>query len=334
MSSPTFEERAPHEQAFARVFDDQILPLLLAHQGERDAARRKGRRWAALVGALGLGAACAVLVFVPSGPVLIAALPAIALTTAGMAVAARRGPRAAFDHDMAQRIGPILCEVMDIDRFEHRVDLAFLDPHPFRDLRLVDWFDGVDLQDGLDGAWRGVRYRMVEARLTRRRSQDDRRSGQHTVNVFRGLLMRIETPRDMPTILFLRARRGVLGWLRGRFARFEGMERLPFPDPEVEAAYDTYASDVETARTVITPAFGRTLLALRHDLQGGRGHLAAAFQGRHLYLAVHRKEDFLRLGAADLEPAAFAARCRAALADLMIPRRVIDTLVGAGGEEL
>ncbi|SDE05114.1 DUF3137 domain-containing protein [Rhodospira trueperi] len=330
---PVFEEQAPHEQGFAEVFETRILPVMQNLQVERCRASGKGRRAAALVAGLGAAAAAVVAVLAPPGPALAMGLGVVAVVTVGGTVGLLKTMRNRVNRRAARRIAPILCEFMAIDRFRQEIGVDFIDPACFQDLRLVEAFDTAALEDGIEGVWRGVRYRLAEARLSRRQDHHDSGRPQQPVEVFRGLLMWVETPSEMPTILFLRKRGKVLGWVREQLAGLEDMERLPFPDAEVEDQYDVYTSDAAAARAAVSPAFGRTLLTLRADHQGNEGHLAAAFQGRGLYLAIARTDPFLRLDAADGEPIRLARRMRAALADLAMPRQVVDTLTGAGGGE-
>lgn len=329
MTPPVFEEQAPHEKGFAEVFETGVLPVMQNLQVERRMASGKGRRAAALVAGLGAAAAAFVAALVPPGSALVMGLGLVAVVTIGVAVGLLKTLKARVDRHAAERIAPILCEFMSIDRFRQKAGADFIDPARFHDLRLVEAFNTAALEDGIEGVWRGVRYRLAEARLSQRQEHHEGGRPKQPVEVFRGLLMWVETPSEMPTILFLRRRGKVLGWMRDRFAGLEDMERLPFPDAEVEDQYDVFTSDAAAARAAVSPAFGRTLLALRADHQGEEGHLAAAFQGRGLYLAIARTDPFLRLDTADAEPAGLVKRVRAALADLAMPRRVIDTLTGA-----
>jgi hypothetical protein len=326
---PVFVEQASHEQGFAEVFETRILPVMQNLQIERRRAGGKGKQAAAFVVGLGVALASLVAVLAPPGPVMSMGLGFVAVVTVGLTVGLLKTMRARVDRHAAQRIAPILCEFMAVDAYRQEVGANFIDPTRFHDLRLVEAFDTTALEDGIEGVWRGVRYRLAEAHLSRRQDHHDSGRPQQPVEVFRGLLMWVETPTEMPTILFLRKRGKVLAWMRDRFAGLEDMERLPFPDAEVEGHYDVFTSDAAAARAAVSPAFGRTLLSLRADHQGDEGHLAAAFQGRGLYLAIARKDPFLRLDAICAEPIRLARRVRAALADLAMPRRVIDTLTGA-----
>jgi hypothetical protein len=329
MSEGSFEERAPHEQGFAKVFRTRIQPVLDAAGEDWAATKRKGHLAVLAVIGVGFLVAFAVVLFAPGAAVgKIMMLVFITIMTGIVARIIHKKVGESFNRKMAEAIGPILCEFMGVARFQHDIGPDFIGLPQFRALRLVTRYSKARVQDGLEGEWRGVRYRMAEARLFQRY----RRRNQRETLVFHGVLMRVESPTEMPTILFLREAGAVLGWLREQFTLPSGMERLPWPDPEVEAAFQIYARDTAAAQAAITPAFGRTLLTLRDEHPGARGYLTAAFDGRELLLAFRQSRDFLNLGAYDLDPGNFAERTRGALEDLTLPRRVIDTLVGAPGE--
>ncbi|MQX37585.1 DUF3137 domain-containing protein [Roseospira navarrensis] len=321
-----FEEQAPHECGFSQVFQDRILPVVESRQEKRKSLAQKSGLTALAAGSIAAGVIIALWMYTASESFMGPLIATVGIIVAAVVVtrALQRKQRAAFDGEIAEAIGPVVCDFMGIDHFRHGVDRGFLSPDTFRALRLVGSFNRVTVQDGLEGAWRGVRYRMVEAHLQYRSGGKNR----STRTVFKGLLMRIDTPNPMPKILFLREQGAVLGWMRDTFTGVSSLERLEFPDPEVEEVYEVYTDDRPAAQAALSPGFGRTLLDLRDAHQGAKGYLAAAFEGRHFYLAVRQKGDFFNLGASDLEPDRFAERCRDALEDLLLPRRVIDTLLG------
>jgi len=329
-SSIAFEERAPHERGFAEVFATRIRPILEDAAEEARALRKKGKRNAAIAVAIGVVAAGAAFVFIDAdSPQRIAAPGLIAVVTVIAALFAYHSAGAAFNRSIAETVGPILCGFMGYDFYHHQIGPGFVDPHRFSALKLTGSYTSASLQDGIEGTWRGVPFRMVEAKLTRRSGTGKNR---RTVVVFDGILMQVETPAEMPKIVFLRDSGAVAGWVREKLSLSSDLKRLPFPDPEVEAAYRVYTDDVAAAQAAISPAFGRTLLTLREEHQGARGYLAAGFEGRTLSLGFRKSGDFFRLALYGTDPAEFPERCRAALADLMMPRRVIDTLVGPPGD--
>lgn len=319
-----FEERAAHEQGFAEVYRNRIQPLIETSREEWVSVRRLGQRVVMVFAGFAMLIGGGVLVFGPD------ALPTRLMMTVFVAVAVGilatkfyKKIGTDFNEKMAKTIGPILCDFMGVAEFRHDVGPEFIGLDRFRTLRLISGHSTARIQDGLEGEWRGVSYRMAEARLIQRRG----RNRQETV-AFHGVLMRVQSPKSMPTILFLRETGAMRGWLRERFALPAGMERLAFPDAEVESVFQVYTTDVAAAQAAITPAFGRTLLKLREDHPGARGYLTAAFDGAELLLVFRVSRDFLNLSGYDVDPADFADRCRAALEDLTMPRRVIDTLVG------
>ena len=324
MHNYTFEERAPHEEGFEQVYADRVAPVLAARSGERAIIQRRARWRAIAIAVLGIAGIAAISVAGPSDQELRFALMAFAaLVTAIGSAAGYLLAGSAFDEALAETIGPILCDFMGDAAYRRRPGEDFLPVRPLVKLRVVPPYTSAGLQDGVDGVWRGVRYKIVEATLRRKSTSSAGRSKTRET-VFSGLLLEIETPKEMPTIQFRRE----LSWVSDLFGSgATELVRLELPDPEFESVYRVYTDDPEAARVAIGQGFGQTLLDLAEAHVGGRGHVAAAFQGRSFYLALPKQDGFMPLGGYDVPPERYAEQCRRALGDLTIPRRVIDRLL-------
>ncbi len=79
----------------------------------------------------------------------------------------------------------------------------------------------------------------------------------------------------------------------------------------------------------MTSAFGGALLDISCQQHGEERYLAAAFDGERLFLVLEPQHDFMSLGSFDSSPDEFEENLHQALADLMIPRRIIDRLAAA-----
>ena len=77
------------------------------------------------------------------------------------------------------------------------------------------------------------------------------------------------------------------------------------------------------------PDFAQVLLDIAEQRIGKRDHIAAAFQGRRFYLALPKPGGFMPLSGYHVDPEDYGEQCRKTLADLAIPRQVIDRLLGA-----
>ena len=322
-----FEERAPHEEGFAKVYAERIAPVLSACAGERLAIRRRARLRTIAAAVLGATVVAAIWFAGPADHELRYALMGFAaLTTAIGSAAAYLLAGSDFDATLAETVGPILCDFMGGATYRRRPGEDFLLVRRLVVLKVVPRFTSAGVQDGVDGVWRDVRYKIVEATLRVRSAPSaDRSKTRETV--FSGLLLEIETPKEMPTIQFRRE----LGWISDLTGSGKTkLVRLELPDPEFESVYRVYTDDPEAARQAIGPGFGKILLDLAETHTGGRGHVAAAFEGRSFYLALPKPGGFMPLGGYDVPPERYAEQCRQALADLTIPRQVIDRLLGGG----
>ena len=142
-------------------------------------------------------------------------------------------------------------------------------------------------------------------------------------------MIRIELAEDVPGIYFARDRGGLANRLSEAFSPVrQGRERVETGLPDFEALYETYTDDPAAARQFITRRLTDGLLEIARGETGAERYVAAATRGRGFYLAIPRTADFLRLGSL-FRPLTIAEddfhQC---LADLALPRRVIEALGG------
>lgn len=324
MQTDAFEERAPHEKGFAKVFAERLMPVLAGFAAQRQAAWRRARIGAGAV--LVLGAACIVALWLygPQDPPLQYVLTGFAafvtiMLTFPMVLLAGGG----LDEQAAEKVGPILADFLGDATYRRRPDKDFVAVGRMVALHVVRGYD-VRLQDGVEGTWRGVRYKIVEMSMRNPPTGGDGK----TRRWFNGLVMEIETPVAMPTILF-QPEMGLLSdMLKGPA---EGRTRLAFPDPEVQAAFRVYADDPDAVWQAIRPGFGRTLLDIATAQGGETKRLSAAFEDKRFYLAMLGVRNFMAVNMYFSAPDRYPDQCRRALADLTLPRRIIDRLIGGEG---
>lgn len=323
--SPVFEERAPHEAGFAKVFAERILPIYRERRAEGEEAGRKARRTARII--FGTGVALAVVLWL-LGPILGAPLwlpPAIILVLFGIAALVWVGlTRQSFNEEMKAAIAPHMTEFMGLTYYHKHPNPLHVDIVALRSAYAVGDYTRSELEDGMTGLWRGVPWRMAEVQLKKRRPGKDQ---SDETSVFAGLVLEIESPKEMPFILFLSDRGEMMEGLRARFALPKGLQRLDFPDAEVEKAYAVYTDDVEAARAAITPAFGHTLLAIARAHARDEKAVAAAFRGNMFHLALRRPGHFFEIDAFEKSETEVMEACRTALSDMATPREVIDLLI-------
>jgi hypothetical protein len=123
----------------------------------------------------------------------------------------------------------------------------------FRDLFLVPHHHNANFEDGLEGAIKGVPFRMVDARLSERRGSGKDRS---SATVFRGLLLSFAIPmaNDEPVAVWRRA--------LGRWSETENRRPVPLGEPGFDDGYVVHAADVAAARRLLDRDARRAFEAL------------------------------------------------------------------------
>lgn len=312
-----FTEQGEHERGFADVFRREIVPIVDRHEEMRKAASRKAVLWitvSIVVGALGAALLFAIGIW------NFAIMAGVVGVIAAFGVFSHHQKK--WQTGLSAEIMPLACTFLgELEYGKQRIE-----PAQFSALGVVETFSGMTLEDPVNGTHAGLSYAMTEARLTQRRSSG--KSGSKTVTVFKGLLIRIELATPAPSIFFARDRGGVGNWIADRFsAARRGRRKLEIGDPEFEATYETYADDEVAAREFITPRLTSGLMEVARA-EAGRDYISAALSGRHLWLALPRKGEFLTLGALFRPLRVGEEDIHALLTDLMLPRRVIDALRG------
>ncbi len=200
-----------------------------------------------------------------------------------------------------------------------------LSPAVFEDLGVVPYHTAASIDDTVTGSHDGLGYTLTEARLTTRTRTAKGRTSTRTV--FRGLMIRIDLAEDVPQIYFARDRGGIANWLSEAFSPVrQGRERIDTGVPDFEALYETYTDDPAAARRFITRRLTAGLLDIARSETGSERYVAAATRGRGFYLAIPRTDDFLALGSLFRPLTVAEDDIHQCLADLALPRRVIDAL--------
>ena len=200
-----------------------------------------------------------------------------------------------------------------------------LSPAEFEDLGVVPTHTGSTLDDTVNGSHGGRGFTLTEARLTQRVRSTKGRTRTRTV--FRGLMLRIDLAEDVPGIYFARDRGTLANRLSEAFSPVrQGRERIDTGSPDFEELYETYTDDPAAARRFITPRLTGGLLEVARGETGRERYVAAATSGRAFYLAIPRTDDFLALGSLFRPLTVAEDDFHQCLADLALPRRVIDAL--------
>ncbi len=313
-----FTEETPLEHGFAHVFRDRIVPILRRQENSRQAMRAKALTWIGVAVLAGAAATAAGFLLGWGNATLIAPFLAVA---AGLVSYGRYQGK--WTAGLTSEVIPVMCDFLGTMRHGGPT----LSPGEFEDLGVVPSHTGARLDDTVNGSHNGLGFTLTEARLTNRTRTSKGRT--RTTTVFRGLLIRIELAEDVPSIYFGRDRGGLVNRLSEAFSPVRrGREKIDTGVADFDGLYETYADDPAAARRFITPRLAGGLLEIARGETGSARYVAAATRGRGFHLAIPRSGDFLALGSLFRPLTVAEDDFHQCLADLALPRRVIEALGG------
>lgn len=184
---------------------------------------------------------------------------------------------------------------------------------PFHDLQLLPSFDSRAIEDRITGKIGQVVFDMAEANLLRR-------VGRSSSLVFRGLLIRVPSPRDVVGPILIRP--GASAIEGGSSPESRPGKPVYIDDPDFEDRFEVRAMDMEEAVGVLDLAF-RLMLA---DLCRGIGRLVAVGLYRNeLFLVMPRSKDSFEPGSL-FQPLPDPARLEAVADDIDVIYQVVGAL--------
>lgn len=317
----SFTEKAAHESGFTNFYAAEIAPFFRGMEAKREAALDKKRKQVVLIACVTLGLAA--LAGANVHPAF-ALFPLFFGGCLALVVYLERGR--AVGQELSSFLRPLLCRFLGQMTFHAEVPSHFLHADRLRQLSILPKSDRTRLPLAIDGDWRGVAYKLTKAYLSE--SYRDHNDKLRERSLFRGIVLEIDCPVDMPLVVFCRD----FGETLNGLYRWAGRKHLPqqklaLHDAELEALFEVYTDDPARAAETLDVRFARLLTELAQEHQGGKRYVGAAFEGRKFYLALSLPHGFLNLDVARRPLSESNARLRAALADLVLPRRVIDALL-------
>jgi hypothetical protein len=318
-----FTEREEYEDGFSKVYDAKIAPYFREKEAERQAAIKRSYQWICVVGLVTIWLAWKAMKvdpILPIFPIFFGGCTALYLYLSRLGKVQR---------EMTSVLRPILCDFFP--------DMVYSDLHPgesfsvsrLRDLNIIPSSDQRRFGPSIAGRWRDTPYRLTKASFfNQRRDQDGDRK---IVHLFSGIILEIECLIEMPTIVFYpdygETMNSVYGWAT---RNNRPPHKMGFADPIVEDVFEIYTDDLEKAQVSLNQNFGLKLLDFSRKHQRAEKHIAAAFQGKKFYLAIDLPHDFMSFDVGSRPLSQANEAIHKALADLMIPRQVIDELLDPG----
>jgi hypothetical protein len=316
----SFTEQAPFEQGFAHVFRDRITPILRHHEGLR--IRMRTRALAGIGVCALLGAGGGALSYMQGWEAATYIAPFLGVIGAFVSYGYYQSK---WSSGLSSEVIPVLCDFLGQMTYGgHR-----LSPAEFEELGVVPYHTSSALDDTVNGTHHGLGYTLTEAKLTTRTRTRTSKGRSRTQTVFKGLIIRIELAEEVPGIFFARDRGGLVNRLSEAFSPVrQGREKIVTDFPEFEEHYESYSDDPTAAHQFITARLTAGLLEIAQVETGHERYIAAATRGRGFYLAIPRNDDFLGLGSLFRPLTVAEDDFHDCLADLALPRRVIETLGG------
>ena len=318
-----FTEKAPHETGFSEFYDVEIAPVFRNMEAKRSEAIEKNRRTLILLGAA---------VFLFSSAAGVKVHPAFALVPLffggclALVLYQDRGKH--VQKELTRLLRPMLCRFLGQMTFHETVPAHYLPLDRLRQLGLLPRSDRTSLDLSVSGTWQNVKYKMTKARCVD--THKDHNDRQRHTTLFRGVVLEIDCPTNMPLVVFTRD----FGESLNKLYYWAGRAHLPehkldLQDDRLEQIFEVYTDNPDAAAEVLGAQFAQILVDLAQEHQAGKRYVAAAFEGRKFYLALSLPHDLLNLNVAQQPLNTCNGKLRAALADLVVPRRVIDALTGA-----
>ncbi|WP_366658279.1 DUF3137 domain-containing protein [Fodinicurvata sp. EGI_FJ10296] len=331
----TFTERSPAEGGFAAVFADRVAPELDRLEGVRRQLLATAKRHMAI--AVGIGLVLGLLLVWTGGNSAGIAgyafgfgIP-VAISAVGAFILWKRQEKQ-WEGSVAQAVMPAVCDFVGDLAYDREADKGFPLERMQR-LGVIKSFHESTLSDRLEGRYRETPFEMVEAKLKSKSSNNDDNSSSSSKTLFDGLLFSIGVPETLRTrILIARDYGGVGNKLTEMFSgkSGRGMPKVALPHEKFESQFEVYADDPEAARAVLAPAFLDNLIAIAEAEGGSEGPrgLQAGFHEDRFFLALSRKEDFLKMGSLQTPVTGIEDDLHAVFDDLALVYRIIDRLHG------
>ena len=180
-------------------------------------------------------------------------------------------------------------------------------------------YDDAATEDQINGRYKDVSFRLMEARLTRETRDSDGDRNKETV--FDGFLVLLDFNKSFVGKTVVKKDGGLLGqWFKGRSS---GMESVALEDPAFEKYFDVYSTDQIEARYLLTTSFMERLLLLKSVLGGNS--ISCSFYNRQLLMMVESKKNRFEAGSI-FKPVTFEYETRTVVKELGEIFRIIDKL--------
>lgn len=272
-----FQSSHKEFDGFSDFYHDQVFPELIAREGARKRAVKKGLTFGLITVAILLGIAA--YVFLQFGNV------AVAVFIAFLALMGGPGAFALATQSIRDEVkDKIVQAIVGYVGWNFVSDVSDYDLSAFKALFLLPQrYHRSAFEDRLSGHAHGADFHSVEAHLEKRETDSEGKETWKTV--FRGQLMVF----DFPTKTF--GRTVVLrdkGWFNRKTK--SDMKRIGLADPVFEKIFEAYGTDQVESRVILDPAVMQRIVDLEAAISGK--NIQFGFDEDRLYISVETGDQF------------------------------------------
>ncbi len=320
MDEFAFTEREDYEKGFADIYERQLAPYLQELEVRRKRAVKRSWRIIGLIAVVSIflaWQAASLDPIVPVFPILIGGFASLYFYIS-------RGDK--LKGELTEFIRPVLCDFLKDVSYAEESSAEEIRLEQLIRLCLIPKAKDHDLGPRLSGEWRGVSYQLVKSRFYNEyRDSDDK---VRTNTLFSGILIEVDCWNPMPTTVFL-PDLGTIGNQLHEWAsrNMRPAHKLEFSEEDIEDAFEIYSEDPVRSMQELGAPFARKLVSLSREYQGATTHVSAAFEGKKFFVAIRLSHDFLNFDVMSRPLNEVDEKIHQALADLTLPRRVIDQLL-------
>jgi hypothetical protein len=272
IASVRFTETSPHEKGFSAYFDEKLKPVIRELEQERLMAEEEVKRIkpkAVAVHIIGTLVALGLTIWTQQAGWLIFG----AIVAYGIKVAMLSGPKSKVMGKYKEKIVP------HIVKFFGNFNYSPATTPPEAVLRASGLFDGfnrIEGSDYIEGNHKGTNFKFSEVELVQS-------GGKHSHTVFNGMiiLMDVKTPFAGQTVVKRDSQKGLWASMTGKF---KGMQNVPMENSEFEKIFETYSSDPNEVKMLVTPDFMARMMRLNEMHKDSM--VRCCFFGGQLLLAL------------------------------------------------
>lgn len=310
----------PSEAEFDEFYTKELALILTSHAGLRKKQQKKARAIAGCILISGLILTGWLVSLVTESWIPMAVIGFIGgVASLIFATLVIRKSDEPFDRAIATDVGALLARrALNADHILSP-SKDFVSLEQLSSLRLIRNGGGQwQVTNGVSGTYMDIGFKICKAAKTERK--DD---GYRTI--FEGLVMEIDVPQQMPTII-MRRKRNTIDRFSGNAKVPESLKPVALGDSDFQEMFEAWTDDSALTHTLLGPQFTDRFRGLSEELTHRPLEFALGFRGSKCYLCWPHPGKFLALSSRGKSQDEYAATCRAALEGFYLPQEILQAL--------